>query len=182
MRCRDAMLGVPFALTLGCEASSDPPEDPVTLPLARTDAWTRVTNESVDVFADQRPVDAVCDDAGYFFDPITQVLEIETDRCDYLTVQQPALEPIEAGDKIEIWGYHDLLLADDPAQGYMGLAIDGQLLWEYRVQIPSGPRTIEGEFLVDRDFPAGSDVQLHVHNHGPNSWEVVALRVTHPGS
>lgn len=180
MRCRDVTLGLPLLLMLGCEPP-DPPEDPVTLPLVQADAWARLTNEDLDVFAGERPDDAVCDDEGYFVDPIKQVLEIETELCDYLTAHQPTLEPIEVGDTVEVWGYHDLLLSDEPAEGYFGLAIDGQVLWEYRVDIPSGPMVIGEEFVSDRDFSSGSDIQVHIHNHGPNTWEVVALRVTHPG-
>lgn len=175
------MVVLSLSLFAGCEEPSDPSGDPVTLSFVEADAWSRLTDESKDFFAAQRPADATCDEAGYYVDPIKQVLEVETDVCDYLTAHQPSLQPIEAGDEIQVLGYHDLLLSDVPAEGYLGLAIDGQLVWEYRVDIPSGALMIDERVTVDRDFPEGSDVQVHVHNHGPNTWEIVALRVTHPG-
>lgn len=54
-----------LALVLvGCAAPLDPP-DPMPVPLVNMDSWERVTDASLDVFADQRPPDAVCDDAGW---------------------------------------------------------------------------------------------------------------------
>ena len=106
--------------------------------------WTRVTDESVDVFADLRPADAVCDDAGYVYDPYYQAIEIYTEVCDYLTLQQPTLVDLEPGDMVSVLGYHDVLSAPDPAQGYLGLAIAGELEWELSVPIPSDAEDLRG--------------------------------------
>jgi hypothetical protein len=156
----------------------DDPTDPEPVALINSDAWVRVTDASADAFADQRPADAVCDDAGYFYDPLAQTLEVQTEVCDYLTLRQPTLAPIEPGDVVTVFAYHDLLTAPEPAQGYLGLAFGGELEWALEVPIPGDAASIEEHFTVDRSIPAGTELQFHVHNHGPNTWELLAILVT----
>jgi hypothetical protein len=155
-----------------------PPVDPTPMRLADVESWVRVTDPGIDVFADQRPADASCDDAGYFYDPFAQSLEIETELCNYLTVAQPSLAPLNPGDVVTIHAFHDVLTAPEAAEGYLGLAIGGELEWEFHVAIPSDVGVIEEEFTIDRALPAGTDLQFHVHNHGPNTWELIAIMVT----
>jgi hypothetical protein len=181
VRCRDHTGLVLAALLLsGCPPVEPDPDDPVPVTLARYDGWVRVTDADQDLFADQRPSSAVCDDAGWLFDPLTQTLEVQTEVCDYLTVGQPTQVALEPGDVITVFAYHDLLTASEPAQGYMALAIGGQIEWEHNVPIPGDPGVIEQQFTIDRALPVGAPMQFHVHNHGPNTWELAAVLVT-PG-
>ena len=184
VRCRDAhrLLLIPLALS-GCpgqpnEPDDEDPSDPEPVELVRYDAWERVTEPSADAFADQRPADAVCDDAGWFADPIAQTLEIQTEVCDYVTLRQPTLAAIEPGDVVTVFAFHDLLTAPEPAQGYLALALDGEIEWEFAVPIPGDAASIEEQFTIDRSIPAGTELQFHVHNHGPNTWELLAVLVT----
>jgi hypothetical protein len=168
-----------LALTLaGCP---EPPPEPEPEPVAivNADFWTRVVDPTLDVFADQRPPDAVCDDAGWGVDIFQQSIEVYTDVCDYPTLSQPSLEPIEPGDVVDILAFHYVLTAPEPSEGYMAIAIDGEIVWEVTSAIPNDPVVFEPSFTADRSFPLGSEVQFHVHNHGPNTWELVSVLVTH---
>jgi hypothetical protein len=161
-----------------CSPAPEPP-DPTPVPLVNMDGWTRVTDASVDVFADQRPPDAICDDAGWSYDPLYMSLAIGTDVCDYPTFSQLTLEPLEPGDVIDITGLHGQLTAQAPAEGYMAIAIDGEIVWEWKVQIPADFAAIEEQLTLDQGFPLGSELQFHLHNHGPNGWDLIAVMVTH---
>jgi hypothetical protein len=184
VRCRDRHTALLGALLLsGCPV--DPPADgeddssePEPVRLVEYDGWERVTDPSVDVFADQRPADAVCDDAGWFADPIAQTLEVQTELCDYVTLRQDTLAPLEPGDVVTVFAFHDLLTAPEPAQGYLGIAIDGVIEWEHEVPIPGDAASIEQSFTIDRSLPAGTELQYHLHNHGPNTWELLAVLAT----
>lgn len=166
-----------LALT-ACRDADDGDATPVAL--VQAEAWERVVDPLVDVFAAERPADAVCDDVGWSVDPTAASLEVETDLCDYLTVRQPALVALEPGDRVTVFAYHDDLDAPMPAEGYLGLAIDGELVWELSVEIPSEAADLEQTFTVDRSFALADEVQFHLHNHGPNTWELIAVRVAPP--
>jgi hypothetical protein len=173
------LLGLALALALaGCPAPPAPP-DSEPVPLVIPDGWTRVTDASLDRFADLRPADAICDDAGWNYDPLYRSLAVGTDVCDYPTFSQPTLEPLEPGDVVEIIGLHGPLTAAQPTEGYLAIAIDGEIVWELTVPIPADAAVIEGQFTVEQSFPLGSEVQYHLHNHGPNGWDLIDVLVTH---
>jgi hypothetical protein len=174
---RAARVMVALALA-GCTERPEP-FDPTPVPLADMNAWVRVTDASHDVFADQRPPEAVCDDTGWYFEPMLMSLEVLTGLCDYVTLSQPTLEPLEPGDVIDILGLHGALWAAEPAEGYMAIAIDGVIVWELTVSIPNDAAVIDEQFTVDRSVPLGSDMQFHVHNHGLNSWDLTEVMITH---
>ena len=178
----DATAGLAaLALLLAACPTGPQPEPREPGPLVDAEDWARVTDPDTDDFADMRPADAVCDDAGWYVDPFRRSLEVQTEICDYLTLTQPTRMRLLPGDTVDVLGLHDVLTADVPAQGYLGLSLDGELVWELSVDIPANASTIEESFTVEREFPEASEVQLHVHNHGPNTWEIVAIDVT-PGT
>jgi hypothetical protein len=171
--------GVVFVLVLVLGGCPEPEPEPTPMPLVLGEEWARVVDPSVDVFADQRPSDAVCDDFGWGVDPFYQALEVQTDMCDYVTLNQPSLEPVEPGDVVNISGFHNTLTAETPSEGYMAISIDGEIVWEFTAAIPGDAAPIEESFTAERSFALGSDVQLHVHNHGPNTCALVSVMVTH---
>jgi hypothetical protein len=168
------------ALVLGgCPTPNDPPPPPTPVPLVNMDDFTRVTDPSVDWFADQRPVEAICDDFGWTYDPLYMSLAVGTDICDYPTFTQPTLEPLEPGDVIDIQGLHGPLTADEPAEGYLAIAIEGEILWEWTVAIPANAAVIQDQVTIEKSFPVGAELQFHLHNHGPNGWDLMEVMVTH---
>lgn len=154
------------------------PEEPVPVRLAAAEGWVRVTEPAMDVFAGERPPDATCEDAGYHVEPLTQSFEVQTDLCDYLTVRQATLEPLAPGDVVSIAAFHYELQAPSPSEGYLGFALDGSVVWEVRVPIPGEAGALNGEVVIDRALPAGSEMQVHIHNHGANAWELRSVMVT----
>jgi hypothetical protein len=179
---RGAMLALPV-LAVGCPGEDPPPDEPpAPVDLARVDAWMRVVEPQDDVFGPQE--DVVCDDTmGYgleFLGP-DQVLEVKTDLCEWFTGAQPSLVAVAPGDTVGIRVFHYELVAPDPAEGYVALAIGGEIVWEKTVAIPGPSAFYEEEVVVDGDWPAGTELQFHVHNHGVNDWELVGVRATPTG-
>lgn len=150
----------------------------VPVRLAAPDDWVRVTQPERDVFAAMRPPGTTCDDSGYQVDPFTQSFEVQTGLCDYLTVRQPTLQPLAPGDVVSIRAFNYELSAPAPSEGYLGFAIDGVIEWEARVPIPGAAGPLSTDITFDRTLPAGTEMQLHVHNHGENSWELLSVMVT----
>ncbi len=161
-------------LLSACPAPEPEPVDPEPFVIATIDGWVRVTDPAADVFAAMRPVDAPpCDETGYGLEQLGLSFEIKTGLCDYLTVAQPIVEPLTAGDVVTIRMWHDELQAPMPTEGYAGVALNGVLGWETTVPIPSPYGTMGGEFTVGHDVAAGTTMQYHVHNHGINSWNLL---------
>lgn len=166
-------------LLAACPEPAPAPAEPVALAVA--EGWVRVTDPAVDVFAAERPADAVCDDAGYTVDPLVASFEVRTDVCDYLTARQAALEPLEPGDVVEIRVAHETLIAPVAGRGYVGLAIGGAIVWEDGAAIPGPAGVLVGEVTIDRALDVGAELQFHVHNHGANAWSLLSVMVTHRG-
>lgn len=176
-RGRHVLALAAIGLGLGACPQTAPDEPPEPLALIDNEAWQRVVDPALDSFAELRPEDAVCDDAGWFYDPFSRTLEIETEVCNHPTLRQPTLEALAPGDVVRVLGYHDELTASEPATGYLGLAIAGARVLESETPIPAAAASFEHSFTVDSEVPAGSELQFHVHNHGPNTWELVAVVV-----
>ncbi|MBC8071161.1 MAG: hypothetical protein IAG13_22740 [Deltaproteobacteria bacterium] len=170
----------------GCPADDGeelPPEDPQPVLLAYTADWARVADPAGDVFADMRPPGTLCDEVmGYGIDPVGFAFEIKTDLCDYLTVRQATLVPLAAGDTIHVSVWHDQLIAPEPTTGYVGFAIDGEESWSATETIPHDVAVLNGDVVVARDYPAGTELQFHVHNHGINSWNLLDVMCTATGA
>lgn len=162
-----------------CEGEPPPPE-PGTGPLVALEAWERVDDASEDVFGAERPDGLVCDPVlgiGTEFFGADEVLELNTDYCNYATVRQPSLRSIAAGETVAVRFWHYELTHPAPAEAHLAIAIDGEARWEERIPTPAPAAFVDGEIAIDRALPAGTDIQVHVHNHGANSYDLLALEV-----
>jgi len=173
-----------LALALGLLACDGPPPPPPPSPtsgsLVELSAWERVAEVGEDVFGPERPEGLVCDEVlgigTEMFGP-ELVLEVSTDFCDYATLRQPSLLPLQAGDTVWLRAWHYELSTPAPAQAHLALAIDGALAWEQWVQSPAVGAFVEAEITIEHDVPAGTELQFHVHNHGANSYDLLAIEL-----
>jgi hypothetical protein len=108
------------------------------------------------------------------------VFEVDTGLCNYGVFVQPSLTDVGAGERIELVVTHDDLIAPEPAQGHVAMAIGGRVNYEIYLDIPKPYGLVQGEWITDVAIPAGTPVALHVHNHGYNSWRLVSLKASTP--
>lgn len=185
MPVRALLVAALVALGLACDGDEemtgggDESEDtagPTPVPLVDPRQWA-MADEAEDVFADLRPESIECDpDRGVYVEelPWQTRFEINTAWCNYATVQQPLAHPLVAGDAVEVRVWH-FELTGGPAQAYLAVALDGEVMWEADVPIPSESELVSGTFEVARDLAAGTPLQFHLHNHGTNTWELVSI-------
>ena len=165
--CRSALLG----LAVGCapsEKGADTAAQPTSeiMDVAR---WTPI--EAAD---DPWPGAEGCSAAATRIEE--DVLELDTGICGHISVEQPILSAVEAGEPLALLAWHAALTAAAPAEGWMVLTLDGQTLWELRRPIPSGPFVEAREDILGVDAAPGALLRLHVENHGANSWRFAWLR------
>ena len=122
------------------------------------------------------------------FPPAYTVLAVYTrmpdDRitlCDWLTLEQPSLRPIRAGDQIEVRTYHADLTAPAPdGEARMSFVIGDELVFDERVPIPFQSEFLSAIWTSPRDYPAGTQLLWHVDNHGSNEYLLIEVNILNP--
>jgi hypothetical protein len=166
-----------FAVAASSCATEDAASDAVcetTATLVDMSQWV-LGDSPTDPFPD-RPPGMPCTDHGWGLDD-GGAFGVYTGECDYVTVSQPLRASLSTCNELVFELTHDRLSAGDGvvAEGYVGLAIDDRLVWEKTVPIPAPPLYEEIRVAIDRDMPAGTPIQFHIHNHGSNGWRLLSL-------
>lgn len=167
----------PIWLAIACVGCIDlipgPPED-----LIDVTRFVRVVGED-DVFTGQGGSDDLCEGSGVLFTDFGGQLsmDVTTDQCPRATVQQTTLHDIGEGDLVALNAWHDQLTAPEPAEAVLALALGGEEVWRAELPIPQDPGAVVGEFTATQDWPRGTPLQWHVHNHGNNSYHLFAVVV-----
>jgi hypothetical protein len=150
---------------------------PEPRPLVDAYAWLTVPAER-DVFVAAKPGTVECravdgygpvDFGGY------PAFEVHTDICDYVTVEQPLADVVHAGEFVNVRLWHFDLNAPEPAIGFTAVAIEGEVRWQYEVEIPAEGALASSGWVTDHELAAGTLVQFHVRNHGVNSWNLIEM-------
>jgi hypothetical protein len=165
------------ALAAACaDEEQDPPADPSPRALVDVESWVRAEGEIPEPFRPLPDMRIACDPVdGFGPEPFggVSVFEVDTGYCNWGTFEQPLLDDIVEGELVRPRLWHFELTSPVPAEGYAAFAIDDEVVWEYRVAIPTPGALASEGFVAERDIPAGTRVLFHVHNHGLNSWNVV---------
>ncbi len=168
-------------------ACGEPTESSAERVLVSPDAWTP-TNADDDPFVD-RPADAACpstsmevvtlpeESAAAGGMPGEKVFEVHTGECNYLTARQSTLEDVSVGQTIRLHLWHFALLSPEPAEAHVAVQIGDTVVWEQRLKIPQAAGLVEAEWKANQDFPNGTPIFFHLHNHGANTWALWKLDV-----
>jgi hypothetical protein len=163
-----------LTLVAGCDPDGPPvcERDAELRPLVFAHAWTE-TAAADDPLVDHRSEPTICPHSAWGEE--LGVFEVSTGRCNYLSVEQPLLEPIAVGDPLRIQLWWQGLIAPEPAIGHLALLIDGELIWELEVEIPGLADARSIVFASPIAADRGASVIFHLHNHGANSWTLAEL-------
>lgn len=145
---------------------SDAPDGP----LVDHAVWVAV-DAADDPFADHRPEPVTCPPSAWKTEG--ESLEADTGACDWFALGQPLKGDLRAGEPLELIFWTGWLTSEVPAEGHLALAVDGRLLAEWFVPIPSDPMAFSETFDAPFDADAGAPVVLHLHNHGANVWNLL---------
>ncbi|WP_146156304.1 hypothetical protein [Enhygromyxa salina] len=188
MPCR-AILGLAALITLAasCETKPGPGSDEGagTAETAECEPASIIDHQqwqtveaAADPRADHRPDPVECGIAGWYIE--NDLLEIDTNYCNYLALRQPSLVAIEAGQTVGLGMYHFDLVAPEPALAHVAVYVEGQLLWEDSVEIPGAAKVYLEEIESPFRIGVGDEVVFHLHNHGQNTWVLQELTLVCP--
>ena len=97
--------------------------------------------------------------------------------CNWLTLEQPSLRPIRAGDEVEIRMRHSPLTAPVPGTARMMFVIGDEVALDYQALIPSDFQFPSETWVAPRDYPEGTRLLFHVDNHGSNEYMLIEVNV-----
>ena len=100
---------------------------------------------------------------------------VDTGACNYLTVVQPVLRALAAGETIKVRLWHFALNASEPAQAHAALWVDGIPILDEQIDIPGPGGLLLSEHELARGVALAAPVHFHLHNHGDNSWALVEV-------
>lgn len=136
-------------------------------------AWN-VQPKNRDAFFNHRPEEVVCErDTGWLVEE--DALEVRTEFCNYLSLSQESLLDLEAGTELELVLSHSALNFNAPATAHIAVSIGGNSIWETTVDIPSENNLLKETLVLPFAVSGGDPIEVHLHNHGDNTWTVHSL-------
>lgn len=97
--------------------------------------------------------------------------------CNWITLEQPSLRAIRAGDQVEVRARHSQLTAPVPGEARIGFVVGDVQILDYRVTIPSDFEFPDAIWIAPKDYPAGTPLLFHVDNHGQNEYMLIEVNI-----
>ncbi len=110
----------------------------------------------------------------------TRMPDTRVALCNWITLEQPSLRAIRAGDQVEIRAFHDALTAPIPGEARMSFVIEDELGFDEHALIPSDSDFPTQTWTASKDYPAGTTLLWHVDNHGSNEYLLIEVNVLLP--
>jgi len=145
-----------------------------TASLVDADNWA-VQVSADDKLSSHRPAKVDCPASSWGNED--GALEVETGYCNYLSLNQAGKVAVEAGNSLHIVLWHGDLAFEESALAHVAVSVAGEVVWEKEVEIPTKAEIYDLRIPLRFDAPTGSPVELHLHNHGYNSWTLLKLEV-----
>lgn len=151
---------------------TDGPRKPAVNMLEHTQ-W-KVVADDQNPYAKQRSSKHICDlSLGKKIED--GVLEINTNYCNFITLEQKAAVEVRAGEQLHFTMWHLDLYAETKGQAYVILTIDGQTIWETTIPIPYKAEFYEAKWSPKAPIPKDARIVFHLRNHGANTWKIHSL-------
>lgn len=159
------------AWTSACSSDDQLRQSPVEV--IRTNTWSPLATDD-DPFALEFP-EAVtaCSSSG--IDLTEGLLDVDTGVCGFVSAKNSLVADIRAGETVRLTFWHLSLTAAEPAVGQMRLRVADDTLFSVDVDIPSKEELYQLSTVATKDYPVGSQVFVHIHNHGANTWKVYQM-------
>ncbi|MDB4975435.1 MAG: hypothetical protein JWN48_3776 [Myxococcaceae bacterium] len=145
--------------------------------LVDNQSWQRY-DAALDPLPSHEPDPIVCQDSATYLEYGSY--EVDTTRCNYLLAQAPALRDVPVGSRVRVNFLHYDLLAASAAEAHLALLFGDSLQWEKFLPIPAPGDGFKETFVTSQPLAQGSPIRLHLHNHGGNTYLLVALEVVQP--
>ena len=138
--------------------------------------WTVVPLKD-DPFAADLSAEVTCGAGAYKVEG--GALEFDTGICNFITLTQKTTHAAKSCDELRVVFWHLPLYAGKKgAPAYAALKVGDMMLLDERIDIgPDGviEKSFQPRFRLQRSIAAGTDVYVHVNNHGLNTWTLLSV-------
>lgn len=112
----------------------------------------------------------------------TRMPDNQIPLCNWLTLEQPSLRAIQAGDQVEIRAYHFTLTAPPGEEARLSFVVGDELAFDERIPIDPrlGAQFLSTIWTSPKDYPQGTPLLWHVDNHGTNEYLLIEVNVVLP--
>ncbi len=138
------------------------------------DNWRRY-DAAVDPLKAHQPDVIACQQSATYVE--YGAFEVDTARCNYALSWTPSLRQVPAGTPFHLNILHYDLLAPEPAQAHLAVIFNDTVQWEQSIAIPAPGNAVDTTFVSTTALGFQDPIRLHLHNHGANTYLVVALEV-----
>ena len=153
-------------------ACSSAPHDGTKTSLIDNALWQESAVEG-DPLIEHQPETISCSSGAWGLEDGS--LEVETGLCNYLNLSQPSLGEVAAGDSISLVTWHAQLWDEEAAEAHMAVLFEDVIAWQTTIPIPADPGVFDLDFEAPAALAVGASIQLHLHNHGSNTWNFLEL-------
>lgn len=156
--------------------------EPTVHELVDNSAWVETLPQNDPFRTAGNALDDVCPPEDYSAEltPEGVLFEINTTFCAWLTVTQPILQAIPMGAEVTLVVRHAEIVTGDSAYTLaVAIGDDAESVWSETVDAIADANEFRFTFAAQRTYQAGEAVYFHLRNHGVNTWNFVALTVTH---
>ncbi len=164
----------------GGDASEADDDEPVP-PMVSPSLWNFVSAED-DPLQAHRPDEVDCPTDAVKTELLDGDLSyaVDMEQCNYLAVSQSSLVGAEAGDILQARIWHFSLTpppGEESGMAHIAILFDGDIAWQSNVEIPADGQLLTPRWEASEDYPVGTEVIWHLHNHGDNQWNFIDLAV-----
>lgn len=118
-----------------------------------------------------------CLDAFTVLAVYTRMPDDRVPLCNWITLEQPSLRAIRAGDRVEVRARHSQLTAPVPGEAHIAFVVGDEQVLDYRVTLPTDFEFPDVVWTAPKDYPAGTPLLFHVDNHGQNEYMLIEVNV-----
>ena len=168
----------------GEEILGQKPDDAVCelMPIDCEDEFPWPEDDCVDFAPDSSCLTAYVPECFGTFTVLSVYTRMPNDRiplCNWLTLAQPSLRPIRAGDQVEVRTFHSKLTAPVPnGEARMTFVVGDRIALDHSVAIPAADSQFpDATWTADKDYPEGTTLLFHVDNHGSNEYMLIEANV-----
>ena len=161
--------------TLDVSINSDVMNHHPPLSLVQGDLWS-IADPTIDPFIHHLLAERIACGRSAYGEEYSAV-EVNTGKCDYITLTQHLPHQIKSGDRLHVIAWHNPLYIPQISEAHIALSLGSDMLWQKDIVLPSGAQHWDEVITSPIYADIGTPIFVHIRNHGNNTWTFYDLQL-----